>query len=100
MGDADMARHNSWLSLSMDAWSLGFEASTVMALRTLRLATGGADAQLEAQRMVTEKIDAAFDLQARAMTGRLGSSVEEATAKTVSHYRRAVRANHRRLTRG
>jgi hypothetical protein len=94
-----MARAHPWFRLSLDAWSLGMEASTVIALRTLKMAAGGAAAEAEAQRMVTEKIDAAFDLQARALTGRLGSSVEEATARTVSHYRRAIRANHRRLTR-
>lgn len=94
-----MARANPWFRLSLDAWSLGMEASTVIALRTMKIAAGGPGAEAEAQRMVTEKIDSAFDLQARAMTGRLGGSVEEATARTVSHYRRAIRANHRRLTK-
>jgi hypothetical protein len=94
-----MARANPWFRLGLDAWSLGMEASTVIALRTMKIAAGGAAGEAEAQRMITEKIDAAFDLQARALTGRLGGSVEEATAKTVSHYRRAIRANRRRLTK-
>ena len=47
-----------WISLGID-WQIGFEAEIVIALRMLRLAAGGARAEAEASRMVTEEILAA-----------------------------------------
>jgi hypothetical protein len=87
------------LRLGLDTWSLGVEAASVIGLRMLRLAAGGAGAQVEANRMVTEKIAAAADLQRMAMTGALGSTATAAASRTLAHYRRKVRANRRRLTR-
>jgi hypothetical protein len=96
-----MARaRNPWLSLGLDAWSLGVEASAVIGLRTMRIAAGGAIGQAEAQRMVSEKVDAAVALQTMAMTGGLGFSAPGAASKTLTHYRRRVRANRRRLAKG
>jgi hypothetical protein len=91
---------NPWFSIATDAWLLGVEASTVMTLRTMKLAAGGAAAETEAARMVTEKVAALTELQMKAMTGGLGTSSKGAARKTLSHYRRKVRANRRRLTRG
>jgi hypothetical protein len=91
---------NSWLRLSFDAWSLGVEASTVIGLRTLKMAAGGAAADVEAQRMVDEKVKAGLELQTLALTGGLGFTPERAAARTVAHYRRKVRANQRRLLKG
>jgi hypothetical protein len=48
-----------WISFGLKAWQLGLEAQNVIALRLLRLAAGGARAEAEASRMVTEKILAA-----------------------------------------
>ena len=95
-----MIARNPWLRANMAAWSLGIEASTVIMLRTMRIAAGGAAAQREAEKMVTEKIEAALDLQTKAMTGALGVRPETATHRTLSHYRRKVRANRRRLLKG
>ena len=89
-------RGNPWLGVGFDAWMLGLECSTVIAQRTLRIAAGGPVAGAEAARMVTEKIDAALALQRLAMTGALGVDPAAAMARTVSHYRRKVRANGRR----
>ena len=50
--------HAQWISLGID-WQIGFEAEIVIALRMLRLAAGGARAEAEASRMVTEEILAA-----------------------------------------
>jgi hypothetical protein len=50
---------NPWMSLAMKAWQIGLEAQSVIILRMLRLAAGGARAEAEANRMVTEKILAA-----------------------------------------
>ena len=47
---------NPWLSFRLRAWQIGLEAQSVIALRMLRLAAGGARAEAESGRMVTEKI--------------------------------------------
>jgi hypothetical protein len=84
----------------MQAWALGIEASTVIALRTMKIAAGGPAAQDEARMMISEKIEAGLDLQTKAMTGGLGFTPEGAANKTLAHYRRKVRANRRRLIKG
>ena len=93
------ARPNPWFRLSMDAWTLGIEAWEVIGLRTVKIAAGGPGAQAEAQRMVNEKIAAGISLQAKAMSGGLGMTAECATAGALTHYRRKVRANRRRLSK-
>jgi hypothetical protein len=92
-------RGNPWLRLGFNTWALGMEASSVMALRTLKILSGGAAAEAEIRRMSDEKIKAGLALQATAMTGGLGLTLDGAAAKTVAHYRRKVRANRRRLTK-
>ena len=81
----------------MDAWMLTMEASAVIGLRTMKIAAGGPEGQAEASLMVTEKMESLWDLQTRAMTGNLGSTPESALSSTITHYRRKVRANRRRL---
>lgn len=96
-----MARRvNPWVRIGMDAWSLGLEASSVIGLRAMRLAAGGAAADAECRRMVAEKIDAGLELQAKAFSGALGVSAAGVAARTLSHYRRKVRSNRRRLAKG
>jgi hypothetical protein len=98
--DRLMARvRNPWLGVGMSAWSLGWEASSVIALRTLKIAAGGPEAGAETELMIREKIDAAIALQLRAMTGGLGFTPSKAASKAVSHLRRKVRANRRRLSK-
>ena len=46
---------NPWLTLSLNAIQMGFEVQSVIALRMLRLAAGGARMEAEATRMITEK---------------------------------------------
>ena len=94
-----MARRNPWLSVSMDAWALTLEASTVIGLRALTLAAGGPAAAAETDRMVREKVEAGLALQAKALSGGLGTTAPTVAASTISHYRRTVRANRRRLSR-
>ena len=89
-----------WFDAGMDAWSLSSEASTVMALRTARIAMGGSGAMAETQLMFAEKMQATFELQVAAMSGRLGTAPAGAARKTIGFYRRKVRANRRRLTKG
>ena len=91
-------RRNPWVGIGFSAWSLGVEASSVIALRTLKIAQGGAAGAAEAERMVQEKMDAAAELQHVALTGGLGPTPATAAKKTLAHYRRKVRANQRRLS--
>lgn len=92
---------NPWLSLTMNAMQLGIEAQSVVALRIMKVAAGGAAAEREAGRMVTEKIEAALDLQTQIVTGMMtGAAAHRAPARAVALYRRKVRSNRRRLMRG
>ena len=90
---------NPWLRLGRQAWMLGADAATVVALRSMKIAAGGAAADTEARRMVSEKIAAARELQAKAFTGALGFTLPGAVDKSLKHYRRKVRSNRRRLSR-
>ena len=56
-----MAR-NPWFRFGVNAWSLGIDASSVIALRTLKIAAGGTAAEVEACRMVSEKIETVLAL--------------------------------------
>lgn len=95
-----MARtRNPWLKLGFDTAALGMEAAQVMSLRMAKLATGGPAADAEARRMVSEKVEAASALQALAMTGALGFTAPQVASRTLTHYRRKVRQNRRRLLR-
>ena len=89
--------YGAWLTAGFDMWMLGAEAASVMALRTARIAAGGAAGAAEAELMVTEKVRAAIELQTRLMTGALGVTPLGATQGTLKHYRRKVAANKRRL---
>jgi hypothetical protein len=91
-----MAR-NPWLRLGFSTWALGMEASQVIALRTLKILSGGTAGEAEARRMIDEKVQAGLDLQSTALTGGLGLTAHGAAGKVLTLYRRKVRANRRRL---
>jgi hypothetical protein len=93
-------RANPWIGIGFDAWRLGLEASTVIGMRTLKIAQGGAAGEAEAERMVSEKIKAGMALQSLAFTGGLGLTPASASARTLALYRRKVSANRRRLMKG
>lgn len=82
----------AWWKLGMDATLLAMESQQVIGLRLAKLSGGGAAAQDEARRMVSEKITAANEAAMLLATG--GS-----TGKVVAGYRRRVRANARRLSK-
>ena len=86
-------------TLGLDLWLLGAEAAGVMAQRGAVIALGGAKAQLEAERMVTEKAEAAWELGLAFATGGLGVGPETMARRTLDHYGKRVRANGRRLAR-
>lgn len=89
----------NWVSIGFDTWLLGFEAASVIGMRTLKLATGGSAAVREADLMMREKYESAVLMNWQAVTGQLGTTPATATRMTVAHYRKKVRANRRRLSR-
>ena len=93
------ARGNPWIGIGFDAWRLGLEASAVIGLRTWAIAQGGAAAQAESERMVSEKVKAGLALGDMALSGRLGATPAAASARMLAHYQRKVSANRRRLTK-
>ena len=96
-----MTAANPWLRLSLDALRLVTEANTVVALRMMKIAGGGASAAAEAQLMVSEKIQAALEVQGQLAVGAMtGAAAYVVPSKAIALYRRKVRANRRRLLKG
>jgi hypothetical protein len=82
-------------SIILFPWStallLALESSEVIGLRVAKLAGGGVDAQHEAHLIVSEKVDAVFEVGARLMSGATVINV-------ISRFREQVAANARRLS--
>ena len=87
----------AWLKLGIDAWTLGWQAARVMGLRTARIAEGGPGAGLETWLMLTEKWQAAAEIQTDLLLRGPSASPASTTRRTLAHYRRKVAANDRRL---
>jgi hypothetical protein len=79
----------SWFNLIM----LAAESQQVISLRLMKLAKGGPKAKTEATLMVAEKVAAAGIAAGSLMRGRSTDSV-------VQGYRKKVKANVRRLSKG
>jgi len=91
--------HAPW-KLWTDAWQLGLDAQRVIAMRLVRISAGGARADAECRRMVAEKIAAATAAQrAAAAALAAGKGIETVATVALAPVKRAVRANHRRLSR-
>jgi hypothetical protein len=82
----------AWMEFAFDSALLWAEAQEVMALRLMRLASGGAHAQREAERMVAEK-----GLAFAEAAGSLAFGVP--VDRVMRRYRSIVGANKRRLSR-
>ena len=91
--------YSSWMRLMTDSYRLGLETQAVVGLRLAKLAAGDLAATREANRMISEKMVAAAELQMKAASAMLTGRAGTMPATTVAHYRRKVRANRRRLTR-
>lgn len=89
-----------WLEIGMESWLLGVDAAMVVVLRTAKLAEGGPEACREAKLMVSEKIESSVELASALITGKLGSNPKAVLGRTVSHYRKGVAANRKRLAIG
>ncbi len=78
----------------------GWDANAVVAMRMMRIASGGAIAQREMQRMIIEKGFAIAQAQAVAAAKIMtGGSAAAASASASRVFHRKVRANKRRLAR-
>jgi hypothetical protein len=84
----------------MDALNLALEAQSVIGLRMMKAAWGGAAARDEACLMITEKAKAAMDAQFLFVSSLMAGQGAIAPARAVALLRRRVQANQRRLTRG
>ena len=94
------AMRYSFLSLYFDSVRLACESSVVIGLRMMTFAAGGARAMTEAQLMTTEKVQAAMVVAIDSAFGLArGQSAELLGRSAISHYRRKVIANRRRLMR-
>jgi len=91
---------NPWLTLTFKTMQLGFEAQNVIALRMMRFAAGGPRGQVEARRMVDEKIAAAVQAQFTTVSGIITGQKDTVVAGNVLRgLQKRVRANKRRLSR-
>lgn len=91
---------NPWIPLIFKTMQLGFEAQSVIVLRTMRFAAGGARARTEARRMMTDKVAACVEAQAVAASAVASGRKDTVVAgKVVRVFKRRVRANKRRLSR-
>lgn len=88
---------DDWTNLMVDASRLWADAGMVVALRAWRMMHGGAAASREFERMLSEKVEAGFELAGALATGRLASP-EAATSEVLAILGKRVRGNHRRLS--
>jgi|SRR5690242_8584605 hypothetical protein len=91
---------NASFALSLGAARMCWEAQAVVFLRCLRIAQGGARAEAETTRMMTEKVAALAEAQVTATAAALTGSKKHGIAKkTLAVYARRVRRNRRRLSK-
>ncbi len=69
------------VSLSAQAMRMCWDAQAVMLLRTLRVAKGGARAEAETQRLITEKVAALAEAQLAASAATLKGRKKHASRK-------------------
>jgi len=90
----------AYWKLWVDVLNIGLDAQRVIAMRLAKIAKGGAAAEAECRRMVSEKFlaaAAARDAAAAALVG--GKEIDTAARLALTPIERAVRDNRRRLGR-
>ncbi|MBT0668389.1 hypothetical protein HT136_08405 [Novosphingobium profundi] len=87
-----------WFNMAGEAWWMWAEAASVIAMRSMLIAFERPGHGREAQRMVSEKLAAAFSLSQRLAT-MPPPSPEQAMRTMLAVYSPRVTANRRRLTR-
>jgi len=91
---------NAWFALSAQAARMCWDVQAVILLRSLRIAEGGAKADAETQRMITEKIVALAEARLAATAATLKGSKKHGVAKkALAVYATRVRRNRRRLSK-
>jgi hypothetical protein len=94
-----MPRHDpaaDWSRLMFDASILCVDAGMVVALRSWRMLAGPAAATREIERMLSEKVEAGFELGGALAGGRV-KSPQAAARKALGVYGKRVRGNRKRL---
>ncbi len=89
----------AWNALVWDAWSLGVEASAVIAMRMTKICMGDSGASSEMTLMTSEKISAAMELGVALLGDGTGRTPLASGQRAVKLYRGKVAANRRRLAR-
>jgi hypothetical protein len=85
----------------MDAAKFNFEVQSVVAMRLMKIAAGGATGAAESTRMVREKAEASVAaLTAGSLALAKGKSVKAATKAAMVPVKKRVRANRKRLSGG
>ena len=85
-----------WTRLWVDTSFMMADAAAVMMMRTLRMMSGGRTASREAERALSEKTEAGFELAGAFAAGKM-KTPQAAARKTVSVLGKRVRANRKRL---
>ena len=85
-----------WSRLMFDTSRLWADAGMVVALRSWRVMAGGPAATREIERMLSEKVEAGFELAGVLAGGRV-KSPEGAARSALGVYGRRVRGNRKRL---
>ena len=78
-----MKAWNEWWALSSRAAQLRLETQSVIALRLMRLMGRGSRGQIEARRMMTEKVAALAEAQAAAAVAVVKGGTRHRVAKNV-----------------
>jgi hypothetical protein len=89
----------NWASMAMQGTMLALESQQVIALRLTKIAMGDPDAQREAERMVTEKVEAMVDSSHLMFKAAMGGHADMGAENIIKRYRTTVRANRRRLAK-
>ena len=85
-----------WSRLMFDTSRLWADAGLVVALRSWRMMAGGPSATRELERMLSEKVEASFELAGVLAGGRV-TSPEGAARSALGVYGKRVRGNRKRL---
>jgi hypothetical protein len=85
-----------WSRLWLDSARLWTDASMVLMPRSRQMTASGRSARREAQRMISEKVEAGAELAGALARGRVKSPAA-AARKAISVYGRRVRSNRKRL---
>jgi hypothetical protein len=85
----------------MDAMKFNLEVQSVVSMRLMKIAAGGASGTAESTRMIQEKAEASVAaLTAGTLALARGRSVKAATKAAIVPVKKRVRANQKRLSRG